>query len=106
MYSGDILLDQKSYKTYEKILLYDILHKTLAGGKTLRIRFDSIHHNFGRIRADSYNSLPIEKILTVYKVIILKNRNKNNYYYNIFLEKGSYNDKSNTDYFKTIFCLL
>ena len=50
IYSSDILLDQKSYKIYEKVLLYDILHKTLAGGKTLRIRFDSIHHNFGRIK--------------------------------------------------------
>ena len=25
---------------------------------------DSITHNFGKIRIDSYNSLPIEKILT------------------------------------------
>ena len=25
---------------------------------------DSINHNFGKIRVDSYNSLPIEKILT------------------------------------------
>ena len=27
------------------------------------------------------------------------NKNKNEYYYNNFLEKGSYKDKSNTKYF-------
>ena len=30
----------------------------------------SINHNFARIRIDSYNSLPIEKILTFHNVII------------------------------------
>ena len=64
---------------------------------------NSINHNFSRIRIDSYNYLPIEKILTFYNVIILinsvVNKNKNYYYLNICLEKGSYNDKSNTNYF-------
>ena len=64
---------------------------------------DSINHNFGRIRIDSYDSLPIEKLLTFHNVIILiksvVNKNKNEYYYNIFLEKGLYKDKSNTEYF-------
>ena len=32
---------------------------------------DSINHNFARIRTDSYNSLPIEKILTFRNIIIL-----------------------------------
>ena len=63
----------------------------------------SINHNFARIRIDSYNSLLIEKILTFHNVIIriksVVNKNKNEYYYNIFLEKGSYKDKSNTEYF-------
>ena len=27
------------------------------------------------------------------------NKNKNHYYYNIFLEKGLYKDKSNTQHF-------
>ena len=52
---------------------------------------------------DSYNSLPIEKILTFHNVIMLIksviNKNKNNCYYNIFLEKGLHKDKSNTEYF-------
>ena len=32
---------------------------------------DSINLNFGKIRTDSYNSLPIKKILTFHNVIIL-----------------------------------
>ena len=63
---------------------------------------DSINHNFARIRCDSCNSLPIEKILIFYNVIIIiksfVHRNKNNYY-NIFLEKLFYKHKSNTEYF-------
>ena len=64
---------------------------------------DSINHNFGEIRIDSCNYLPIEKMLTFHNVIILiksvVNKNKNNYYYNIFLEKGLHKDKSDTKYF-------
>ena len=44
-----------------------------------------------RIRIDSYSSSPIEKILTFYDVVILiklvVNKNKKEYYYNIFIEK-------------------
>ena len=51
----------------------------------------SINHNPARIRIDSYNSLYIEKKLTLHNVIILIksvfNRDKDNYYYSIFLEK-------------------
>ena len=35
----DILLDEKSY---ENVLVSDILYKTLIGGKPLRIRFDKV----------------------------------------------------------------
>ena len=49
------------------------------------------------------NSLPIEKILTFHNVIILIksviNKYKNHYNYNIYLEKGSYKDRSNAEYF-------
>ena len=34
------------------------------------------------------------------------NKNKNNYYYNILLEKVSYKDKSNTEYFWVNVCIL
>ena len=65
---------------------------------------DSINHNFGNTRSDSCNSVPTEKILNFHNVIIpiksVVNKNKNHYYYNIFLEKGSYKDKPNTEYFK------
>ena len=64
---------------------------------------DSINHDFGKIRIDSCNSLPTEKILTFHNVIILiklvANQNKNEYCYNIFSEKGLYKDKSSTQYF-------
>ena len=53
---------------------------------------DGINYNFGRIRIDSYNYLPIEVILTFQNAIILiksiVNKNKNEYYCNIFLQKG------------------
>ena len=53
---------------------------------------DNINHNFARIRIDSYDSLPIKKILSCHNVIILTksfvNKNKNENYY-IFLEKDS-----------------
>ena len=63
---------------------------------------DNINRNFVRIRIDSFNSLPIEKALTFHNVIVLiksvANESKNNYYYNMFSEKGSYKEP-NTQYF-------
>ena len=48
---------------------------------------------FAKIKV-SYDSLPLEKILILHKVIILiksvLNEDQNHYYYNIFLEKCSY----------------
>ena len=53
------------------------------------------------IVTDLYYSL-LEKPLTFHDVIILMksvvNKNENNYYYNIRLEKGSYEDRSNRQY--------
>ena len=40
--SDNILFDEKSYRTYENILIYDISYKTFMGAKPLRIRFDEI----------------------------------------------------------------
>ena len=37
-----ILLDKKSYKTYENISIYDVSCKTFMGPKALRIRFYEI----------------------------------------------------------------
>ena len=51
-------------------------------------------HNYTRIKIDSYDSLPLEKTLTLHYGIILINsvihKNQNHYYYNISLEKCSY----------------
>ena len=71
---------------------------------------DSINHNFGEIRIDSYNSLPIEKILAFHNIIILiklvVNKDKNDYYYNLFLGKGLNKDKFDTRYFEINVCML
>ena len=52
-------------------------------------------HNYAKIKIDSYDSLPLEKALTLHNVIILiksvLKKNQNHYYYYIiFLEKCSY----------------
>ena len=43
---------------------------------------------------DPYHSLPLEKAMIFHRVIILvksvSNKDKNNYYYNIFLEQALY----------------
>ena len=64
---------------------------------------DSINHNFGKCRIDSYDSLPIEKKRLSFHngIILIKsvvNKYKNNYYYYIFLEQGSHKNKSDTLY--------
>ena len=52
-----------------------------------------ISHNYAKIKVDSYDSLPLEKTMTFRNVIkLIKsffNKDENNYYYNIFLEKSS-----------------
>ena len=60
-------------------------------------------HNYARIKIDSYNSLPLEKILTLHVIILIRsifNKNQNEYYYSIFLEKCLYQldyDNSNSN---------
>ena len=64
---------------------------------------DSIDHSFGEIKVASYNSLPTEKILTCHNAVIciksVVDKNKDNYYYNVLLEKGLYKVKFCTQYF-------
>ena len=97
----NILIDEKSHKN---ILTYDISDNTLIDPTLLRIRFNLISqksgtthifsHYFMKIKLDSYDSLPIEKRLTLYNVTIhiksVLNKDKNHYYYEIFLEKCLY----------------
>ena len=53
-----------------------------------------ISHNYAKINIDSYDSLPIEKTLTLHNVVMLVksvfNKDKNNCYYKTFWEKCSY----------------
>ena len=53
-----------------------------------------ISHNYAKVKLDSYDSLPLEKTITFHDAIILIksvfNKDKNNYYYNLFLKKVSY----------------
>ena len=67
--------------------IYHKVRYLISGESSIKC---SISYNFTRTRIDSYNSLPIEKLLAFHNVIILikplVNRNKN-HYYNLFLEK-------------------
>ena len=123
-------------KLYENILIFDISHKTLIGGKPcwfskidgfIRVynetkylilfgpeKYDAIHnriryfisqksditylflmimYDYG-INVYPYDSLPLEKTLTLHNVIILiklvLNKDQNNWYFNIFLQKILY----------------
>ena len=53
-----------------------------------------ISHNYAKVKVDSYDSLPLEKTMAFHSVIIhimsVWNKDQNHYYYNIFLEKCSY----------------
>ena len=77
------------HSRFDKIC--DIIKYLLVKKEVLQI----VLINFARIRIDSYNYLPIEKKLNVPNVMILiksvVNKDKSNYHYNIFLEKGLYN---------------
>ena len=49
-----------------------------------------ISHNYAKIKIDLYDSLPPEKILTLHVLILIKavfNKDRNSYYFNIFLER-------------------
>ena len=71
---------------YDRIIKYVI---SLKSGITY-----IFSHYFAKIKIDPYDSLPIEKILTLYNVIIfiksVLNKDKNHYSDKIFLEKCSY----------------
>ena len=54
----------------------------------------NFYHYFANFKVYSYDSLPIEKTLTLHNVIILSksvlNKDKSHCYYKVFLEKCSY----------------
>ena len=110
--------DCGSIKTYAEIrylvsfgderynAIYDNIRYLISGKSSITCSFS---HNFVRIGIDLDNSLAVEKTLTLHNVIILirsvVNKNKNNHYYNMFLEKGLYENKSNTHCFKINVCI-
>ena len=50
-------------------------------------------HNYTKKEIYSYDSLPLEKTLTLHVIILIKsvlNKDQNHYYYNIFLENFFY----------------
>ena len=52
--------------------LYDVIYNKIRYLISVKgCVTDSINHNFARIRIDSHNSFPIEKILTFHNVILL-----------------------------------
>ena len=67
------------------------------------IKYVISRNNNVTITVDTFKSLPLDKTNTFRKVMILTksvwNKDKNSYYYNTFLEKGLYKDKSDRRYF-------
>ena len=50
-------------------------------------------HYYAKIKVDSYDSLPLEKMLTLHVITHNEsnlNKDQNHHYYNIFLQKFSY----------------
>ena len=58
-------------------------------------------HNYQRIKIDSNDSLLLEKRLTLHNVKSIFNKSENHYYYNMFLEKCSY-QLSKINYIKLV----
>ena len=81
-----VLLSPKKYDTTYNRIRYLI---SLKSGVTF-----IFSHNFAKTKVDSYDSLPREKILALHNVLLLiksvLNKDKNHYYYMIFLEKCFY----------------
>ena len=81
----DILIYKKSY---EKILIYELLYKNLIGTKRLRISFDKMDGFMMRV----YNG-PRYLVLFGHVIIHIKlviNKDHNHYYNNIFLENACF----------------
>ena len=74
---------------------YDIIYNRIRDIISPKSSITYIFSNYYlKIKVDSYDSLPIEKILTLHNVTILtksvRKKDKDQYYYDIFLEKYSY----------------
>ena len=87
VYDGTRYLMLFGSKRYE--FMYNKIRYLLSVKSGIRY---FISHTYAKIKVDTYDSLPLEKTMTFHNVIILiklvLNKDKNNYYYNIFLEKA------------------
>ena len=86
--------DGTSYLTLFGSEKYDAIYDRIRYLISLKSGITYIFsHDLTKIKVDSYDSLPIENILTLHNVVILiksvLNKDKNPYYYKIFLEQYS-----------------
>ena len=76
----------------------DIWYLVIKKKIVLRIPFP---HIYARIKIDPYDYLPLEKTITLHNIVILNksvfNKNQHHYYYNIFLEKCSFQLSENNE---------
>ena len=89
------IYDETRYLTLFSTEKYDVIYYKIKYLISLKSGIKYIFsHSFAKIKVDSYDSLPIENILTLHNVIILIKsaliKVKNHYYYKIFLEKCSH----------------
>ena len=89
VYSGTRYLVLLGTEKYDSI--YDWIRYLISVKSGITYIFS---HNYTTIKVDSYDYLSLEKTITPRNIIILVksvwNKDKNNYYYNIFLEKVFY----------------
>ena len=89
IYDGTKYLVLFSFEKYDA--MYNRIRYLISPKSSITYVF---YHYYAKTKVDSYGSLPIERILTLHNVIILiksvLNKDKSHYYYNIFLERCSY----------------
>ena len=111
---GAKLLRVRFYKIDESIRVYDeTRYLVLFWEEKYNFIYNRIRHLIGdknirnlisntNIKVDSYHSLPLEKTFTFYNNIIpiklVSNKDKNNCYYNMYLEKDSYQWSQDNDF--------
>ena len=102
------------YKIDKSNRVYDeIRYLVLFWGEKYNFIYNRIRHLIGdinirnlvsntKIKVDSYHSLPLEKTFTFYNNIIpiklVSNKDRNNYCYNKYLEKDSYQRSQDNDF--------
>ena len=89
VYDGTRYLVLFGPENYDDI--YSRIRYFISQKRGIRYAFS---HYYPKIKVDSYDTLPIEKIFTLDNVIMhikwVLNKDQNHYYYNTFLEKCSY----------------